>query len=459
MTCAVPDVGLAAPEISTAVVSALRVIGWPYLRFALGFERVSIRGARHLVAAFDEALSGRASVVLAFRHPFGDEAQLLSWVFSAGVEREARSLGVRLPVRPWAVFVHGYEVPRWSGPLVRWLLPRTGSMPVHHSKLDRSGLERILAAMENGPWPVAIAPEGQVSYASQTVPRLEEGAVRLGFQVAGRIDRRERQQTGQMTSPEASGQRRRVVIVPVSVHRRYDHRAEASLDTLLRRTEAFAGLPVGQSGTEAQDTANRMGALQQHLLSFAEKVYALPACSTPDTAARVGHLVQAALKTAERLLGMTESHDDDIERLYRIRQVGWDRIYMKPGFDLASRPPVERAVLDRKAGEAWYAMRHMELADFIWYFRSDPPGNEAPMHDIIEYAQNLWDLANRLAGGTIRDRREVHPKQAVVACGEPIDLGAMLPHYQQDRSGARSDAMSALESAFLSLAKETMNDA
>lgn len=58
---------------------------------------------------------------------------------------------------------------------------------------------------------------------------------------------------------------------------------------------------------------------------------------------------------------------------------------------------LERAVADRASGEAWYAMRHMEPADFGLYLLSDPPAGDAPLHAVVEYARNLRDFANKLA--------------------------------------------------------------
>ena len=159
VTIAYPDVGLREPSISPWALGMARSILGAYLRLALGFERVELRGGDELARAFAGALSGERRLILAFRHPYGDEPQLLSWAFLRGVEREASRAGVRLPARPHAVFVHGYEVPRWGGALIRWLLPRVGAMPVHHSKMDSAGMARIRAAIEDGPYPLALSPE------------------------------------------------------------------------------------------------------------------------------------------------------------------------------------------------------------------------------------------------------------------------------------------------------------
>jgi hypothetical protein len=50
-------------------------------------------------------------------------------------------------------------------------------------------MARITEAMINGRYPLALAPEGQVSYASERLPRLEQGTVRLGLAAADELDR------------------------------------------------------------------------------------------------------------------------------------------------------------------------------------------------------------------------------------------------------------------------------
>ena len=482
---ALPDVGLAEPRVVPWVLTLARAVSGMYLRAVLGFERLEVRGGERLVEAFRGTLSGERRLILAFRHPYGDEPQLLAWVFGRGVENEARRLGIRLPRRAHAVFVHGYEVPRWSGAFVRWILPRSGAMPVHHSKLDSAGMARTRATIEDGPYPLALAPEGQVSYTSDDVPRLEAGAIRLGFQSADRL--------------EKAGRAEHVELLPISVHYRYGRRAWGSLERLVQRIVTFSGcansIPAltpldtesggepGAGGSQTGSELKKIGKLQAQLagaleviLCQAEHQYGLAGTITGDTGdrarldisrkavgERVEAIVEAALGTAERLLGLARGAGDAIERLYRIRQAGWDRVFLAPSEDPRLVPPLKRAVLDRRAGEAWYAMRHMELADFAWYFRSEPPGFSSdpgggPPHDLVEYAENLWDFANRLAGGAILGRVSVRPKRAIVIIAPTLDLSERLGGYRADRKAATVEALGALMNAYQSCIKEIHNE-
>ena len=451
VTIAYPDVGLREPSISPWALGMARSILGAYLRLALGFERVELRGGDELARAFAGALSGERRLILAFRHPYGDEPQLLSWAFLRGVEREASRAGVRLPARPHAVFVHGYEVPRWGGALIRWLLPRVGAMPVHHSKMDSAGMARIRAAIEDGPYPLALSPEGQVSYTADGVPRLEPGAARLGLQAADRLAR--------------AGRAARVELMPVSVRYRYGPRARRSLLRLLARLEAFVGVRNGSAG---EPVVGRLGRCLEAVLAEAERQYGLEPADAAGgadgaeggVAARAGAVVEAALDAGERILGIGRGAGDQIERLYRIRQIGWDRVFLPPEEDPRGVSGLRRAVLDRRAGEAWYAMRHMELADFAWYLRSGPPAADggATTGPLVEFAQNLWDFANRLAGGAISGRREVRPKRAVVVASPPIDLSARLEDYRRDRKAAQAAVTDELARSYKACIKEFIDE-
>jgi len=450
VTTALPDVRLAGPRVRPAVLALARALSGAYLRLGLGYRSVRVLGAERLVRAFDESLSGAARCVLAFRHPYGDEAQLMSWLFLRGVPREARRLGVRLPARPWAIFVHGYEVPRWSGPLVRWLLPRMGALPVHHSKMDSAGMARIRAALEDGPLPLALAPEGQVSYASDRVPRLEQGAARLAL--------------GAAASLAARGRGVPVRILPISVHHRHGPESRPSLLRLVRRIERLAGLGAGRGG---QPIAERLLSARDAMLDLAERHYgmALPAEARPEgrlpeAGARLEALIGKALEAGERILGLPAGRSDPIERVYRIRQAGWDRIFV-PGAGKAGGPPLERALADRRAGEAWYAMRHMEFVDFAWYFASGAPDGELSrmqFSSLVEYAQNLWDLGNRLSGGAISGRLTVRPRRALVIVADPIDADAASRESGTDRRAAVAALTADLDSAYRRCIEESLRE-
>lgn len=425
----------------------IRTLGPLYVKVALRLDRLELRGAERLARAWRDFQAGRSRLILAFRHPYGDEPQLFSYLFDLIVPREARRIDAALPHRTHARFVHGYEVPLWSGPLVRWLLPRIGAVPVHHAHYDSASVARIRAIAREGDFPLALAPEGQVSYRSETLPRIENGTARIAFWCAEDLER--------------VGRSLPVLILPLSVHYRWDESEIGRIEALVAGLERRCGIapsPKPPALSSARRTAlkARLAVLDLALLGLAESLYGLRpaaglkaagsaagmgAAAPPTRDSRLAALIDTALERAESMLGINGAgvRTDRIARLYRIRQEGWDRIY--PDRSLDTMKPLERELSDRRAGEAWYAMRHMETVDLACYLDSDyiegRPGEGGPSFDrLVECAYSLADLASRLVGGDISNRPNLLRKRAVVIAAEPIDVGARLSDYRRDRKAA-----------------------
>jgi hypothetical protein len=452
---------LALSRVRPSALALLRTLGPLYAKAALGLDRLELRGAQRLISAWRNFQEGRARLILAFRHPYGDEPQLFSYLFDLVLPREARMRGTALPRRTHARFVHGYEVPLWSGALVRWLLPRIGAIPVYHARHDSASVARIRAITRDDVFPLALAPEGQVSYRSETLPRIENGAARIAFWCAEDLAR--------------AGRSMPVLVLPLSVHYRRDESEIAKIEALVARVECRCGIappagPPSQSAPRRAALKERLVALDLALLSLAESMYGLHAAARAMPAApltrdsRLDALIEAALERGESMLGIgNRNHGaktvktDAIGRLYRIRQEGWDRIY--PDRDLDTMKPLERELADRRAGEAWYAMRHMETVDLAWYLDSDyiesHPAEDGPSFDrLVECAYSLADLASRLVGGDISDRPNLLRKRAVVIAAEPIDVGARLSDYRRDRKAAVGAATAEIARAYYQCIQE-----
>jgi hypothetical protein len=158
-----------------------------------------------------------------------------------------------------------------------------------------------------------------------------------------------------------------------------------------------------------------------------------------------------------------EAAADRIARVYRIRQEGWDRIY--PTAPLRAMGELERALADRRAGEAWYAMRHMELVDLGYYLDSayleGPEGGRGGLPSfgrIVETAYSLADLASRLVGGDITGRPNLLRKRAVLVVAPPLDMRARYADYKEDRKAAVEAATRALEASYVDCIKEYLHE-
>jgi len=430
-----PARNLAEARVRPGLIAFFRLISPLYLHALLGFSSVEMRHAERLVNAYRDFFSGKNRLLIAFRHPYGDEAQLMGYVIGKLVGKEAARLGVRLRRPPHAHFIHGYEVPLWAGAFERWFLPRVGAVPVYHTKLDTKSIGKIRSLLKDGEYPIALAPEGQVSYSSETIPRLETGAAHI---CAWCVDDLARE-----------GRREKVVLLPISVHHRWGPASEKRLDALIDGIER-------QCGIESPTTSSRLDRLSaaaDSILAAAERHYArfygasLPRQGHPTRAERLNDLREAALSAAERAFCL-KPDGDAIRRVYKIRQTGWDRIFRKDIPHPDSLPGLDRALADRVAGEAWYASRHMEFVDLIYYLDFERLKRDDPLDLYIETAQNYYDLIARLEGGNISDRIGLRGKRAMIIVGEPILASERLSSFGRNRKTAIEALMRDLKRSY-----------
>ncbi len=431
---------LAPSGVRPAIVSFFKFISPLYLRAALGFRSVELRHAERIVDAYRDFFDMKTRLIIAFRHPYGDEAQLMAYVIGRLVGEEARKQGVHLARKPHAHFIHGYEVPLWAGAFERWILPRSGAVPVYHTKFDAGSVELIRSLMKDGDYPLALAPEGQVSYTSDGLPRLESGTSHICAWCAADLAREKRGE--------------KVVILPISIHHRWDKEAEKRLDRLIETIEQECGIAAPATGT-ASGTADapvagtsrlgsrfsRLSAAADAILEAAERHYTrfyaatLPRPGNPSRKERLDDLCGAALSTAEKAFHLTPD-GDMIRRVYKIRQTGWDRIFREDLPDPKTLPGLQKALADRVAGEAWYVSRHMELVDLAYYLDFERLREDDPLERYIETAQNYYDLISRLKGGNISDRVGIKGKRATVIVGEPIPATERLSTFGRNRKAA-----------------------
>ena len=446
---ALPDVNIPEPRISMFIFYIVKIFARLYLSLLLGFAKVFLIEEKILFDAFKRALAGKSRCIIAFRHAMGAEPQLLAWFFFTRLKAFAAGKKVRFARRPHVLFIYGYEVVRWGGWTARLFMPNMGAMPIHHTKLDSKGMARIHNALVNGPYPLAAAPEGQVSYFTNSLPHLETGIIRIGFQAAGQL--------------AANNENCPVEILPISIHQRFGRGAKADIEKLLRKIEKICGLSVKTKNKLLLD--ERLRQCRNYILGINEERYGLSGAgnrnagnSDAGVAAlsfeeRLDKVVNAALKTAERMLGI-KSEGDFFTRLYRVRHICWDRIYL-PGIEkLDEMPFVKRNMMDLGTGEAWYISRHQELADFAWYFRRPVPAVDAELHIQVEYVQNLWDFAGRTMGGAISNRKNIFPKKVFIQAAPVINLSERLTAYREDRKTAVAECAQVLEKEYLDCIKQ-----
>jgi 1-acyl-sn-glycerol-3-phosphate acyltransferase len=378
----------------------------------------------------------------------------LTWFIIFRIRNLAKKAGVSFARRPHALFVYGYDVLRWGGWVARLVMPGVGAMPVHHTKLDSKGMARIFRALKEGPYPLGIAPEGQVTYNTEQVLNLEQGAMRIGFHSADQLQK--------------EGRPYPVEVLPVSIHLHYGVWGKICLSWLMDRLDRVTGFRERYKKEGEPDFSRRLWNLREHLIAHNETRYGIkaavqlnpqgnasPSGENRDLQERIDGVVDAAIGRAKNILGVNGSGASIADRINELRQICWDRIYLPDKETLKGLSRVERSLLDLRAGEAWHAGRHIELADFLRFFRSPLPEEETPLHLKIEYAQNLWDLANRTMGGSYSTRNiNIFPRRVIIQAAEPINLTDRLPVYRQDRKAAIQSAMDDLLKAYLNCIEE-----
>lgn len=427
-TAPLPTLDVPGPRLNFSVIRLARLIMRPYAR-ALRFLEPTMLGGERMVDAYRDFQDGKTRLIIGFRHAYGDDPQLMIYTLHHALPREARRLKKHLKGITHAHFVYGVEVPFWSGGFVRWLLPNAGAVPINHVHMDSVGMNRIRKTLVSGAFPLALAPEGHVTYDSETVGELETGTARFGFWSIEDLAR--------------AGRDEKVVFLPVSTHYRYGKGADRALDRLLSGLEAECGIEGSATGGRTIEALRaRVAAIGKSILSITGAYYH-ELSGTPEGANQEA-LLDAALSAAERILALTGS-GEPFERLYRIRDVAWDRIFRG---DMDAMSPLRKSLASRETGEAWYAMRHLETAMILAHVRFGEIPQDIGLNLLFEIANNSYDLAERLKGGTLRNRANSIAKRPVIAVGEPIALNEFYPLYREDRKAALTAATARMKEGF-----------
>jgi hypothetical protein len=428
-----------------------------YLRYVLRFRDIAIAEPKRIIESLHDFQARKTRLIVAFRHPYGDEPQLISHAFSSLLPRLARALDMPLARRPHLRMVHDYAVALWGGSLIRFILPRVGAVPVYHVTFDPVSLKRIRDILLDDPHPLGLAPEGQISYHSETLPRIEQGTIRMGFWCARDL--------------EKAGRPERVQILPVSIHYQYDRRDLKKVLAAVSRLEKCCGLsPSPAFSRNIRQSAGEdcllaaIERIEDRMLGIAETFYCITNQAQPhqdgtiesnrsdNRQQRWNALLTAALDKAEQILGLALSNKDVIARVYRIRHEGWKRIY--PEKLPENQSPLELALMHRQAGEAWHAMRHMEFVDLMSYhdtgYLRGAPVCASSFDRIVETVINLEDLASRFRGGNITNRPNVIRKKAVLIPAPCLDLSAHLAAYHENARQTVQDMTEELRQRFLS---------
>jgi 1-acyl-sn-glycerol-3-phosphate acyltransferase len=402
-----------------------RWLSWLEVKM-LGIRGIETTGGRHLVDLYRGLQEGKTRFIVAFRHPSTDDGPLVMRLLCGIARVEAARLGVRLARAPKGYFLYGRDVPEWSGRWLAWLFPRSGAISVFPGQLDSKSLTAIRRCLTEAPHPLALAPEGQVTYHNERVAALEPGTAQIAFWCTEDLRRQ--------------GRTEEVFVLPVCFSYHYRESDWKGLAGLLSRIERECGLPPLPSAPDTKPYVRVMRAVR-HLLNRAEEHYTRfhgvtfrqrRDDSVDELQRRVDALVEAALGEAERFFRLAP-RGDWVQRVLAIRHTGLTWIHREDIASVDALPPLDRMLAERVAAEAWLRLRHMELADVLEYVRLDYLSPDSGIDRYVESVSNLWDVVNRLKGGNISGRGTPFPRSARIEIGEPIPVARFQESYRANR--------------------------
>ena len=390
--------GFLAPRYSPLVRSILVFLGKWYVKYIERISSIEIKNEATLMQEFVRFEQEKTLLILAFRHVAKEDAPTLMYAFNRNLQKLIGKANVTQSKTgktiAHAQFLYGKDVLNWAGNATAWLFPKIGCIPVQNRGSNKQGLDILRKAMNEGDFPIALAPEGQVTYHMYRTSPLSKGVASL-----------------------ASWGTKEVTILPIAIAYRYDQQGEDFIRAVLRRWEKQTGKTLPNRAYEPILTLLKT-ALQE-TLALLENLYQLePTIEHISPKNRITCICEKALSEAESLCGL-KSEGSFLDRVFRIRFKGEDALHPEH-FDPKKLAPLPRSIADFHALQAHVYLRHSQIVDILQYL--DLEYLQAPCSEgrACEFALNLLDVVNRMQGGTIASRFTPKHKKAVFFIGKPL---------------------------------------
>ena len=415
------------PPAHTPWLLRLCRLALPAVLASRGIVRCEVSGAGQLAGLYGAMQAGQVRLLIAFRHPSTIDPLVMAQLLWREVPKAARREGIRLAGPVHSQFLYDRGIPLWAGAAAGWMLARLGGVPIQRGKLDRRALKTARQLLSQGPFPLAIAPEGATNNHDELLGPLEPGLAQLAFWGSEDL--------------AAAGRAERVLIVPVVLRYRLLRRDWGPIDRLLASLETRLGITPGNGGDTTPSSAGhryaRLVRLAEALMAALETFYRLaplpPAGLEARLLARLTRLQQSALAVPESHFDLRPKGTVE-ERCRRIEQAGWQAMYRD---DLELCPPLQRSLADWSATEAARCLDHMRLAE---HFASMGVSYVAEKPSLDRYREVLLILAGAIAwirGRPAPSPTALGPRQVRIVVGEPIELGdGRIAAYRLDRRQA-----------------------
>ncbi|HCG63076.1 MAG: hypothetical protein A2Y31_13630 [Spirochaetes bacterium GWC2_52_13] len=393
--------GFVAPRYSAKARRFMIVVGGWYLRILEGVRNVEIADAELLIDELERFYNGEQRLVIAFRHVAKEDAPVMMYALNRKLQRMIRKRNRTRRkedrIIPHARFLYGSDVLDWAGKAAAWLFPKIGCVPVQNRGNNKNGLDILRREMRDGTFPIALAPESQVTYHMYRCSPLAAGVASLA--VWGGSDDKE------------------VTIIPVAIGYRHGGDPLQVIRNVMHRWEEQTGLHL--ENPESRPPLELLLEATQLTVELLEQLYAIDRKKDDGNLRdRILHICEIAMRKAE-MLALVEPQGSLLDRLFRIRYSAVEAIHPHR-FIPNQLPQLGRSIADFHALEAHVYARHSQLVDVLQYV--DPSYIAAPCSTgrACEYALSLLDVLNRVQGGNINTRYSPKGKKALVSVGSPV---------------------------------------
>ncbi len=419
----------------------------PYwLKSKLQISQIQAIHIDRLVEVYKQSQMGRLRLILAFRHPSGDDPFCLGYLLTKILPVAARDHRISLKSPVFAHFLYDRGIPLWAGEFVSWLYPRLGGIPIHRGKADRVALKSARDVLVNGQMPLALAPEGATNGHSEIVSPLESGAAQIGF--------------WGMEDLVKAGRNEDVLIVPIGIQYYYIDEPWANLEKLLHQLERECGLTVDRHDSLVAISQSdkrpmrkliydRFYKLSQYLLYQMENFYAQfyhyeianrpplsESITRTEIAQRLQQLLDFALAVSESYFNL-QPKGTKVNRCRRIEQAGWNWIYrdeLKAPHNLST---IGHKLADRIATEADLRMWHMRIVESFVEVTGSYVKDKPTIDRFAEVTLLLWDLVARIKGENPGKRPLLGKRRVQMTIASPIPISDYWDRYKSGRSEAK----------------------
>ena len=364
------------PRFSKPVYCFSRLAGSLYVRLALGINVLKLANPEVLSNEIKAFKEGRQSLIITFRHTAKEDAPALLVAV-----KESH-----------LCFLYGRDVLNWAGRVTRFLFPRLGFVAVQNRGNNKEGMHYLRKEVQQGRFPIALAPEGQVTYHGHRCEPIEMGVANL--------------------ASWALEGGKEVVILPIAIGYRYAD----DLETLLARWQKETGEALTQTGMH-----QRLFEACNKSLELVASFFGIPLPEEADFIIRRNLLCEALLCLGEAQAGIQGEEGSILDRLFRLRYRGEDTLFNQ---EEQAHSLLQRAKATYRQAGAHHSLRISQVVDILEYLDPSYLHEGEEENRLFEVALNLLDINNRLCGGSINTRYSPKGKRATILAGEPIRLTA-----------------------------------